>query len=107
MLENVKRISKKVPFNALSSKQDLLLTKSLKTGMVENFEYSNFENFKTPNWSLCWELSYPLSAYSYCRSVIRPTGWVWVWVWGVGVFGDDVRECYDPVLVVPNCWELV
>jgi len=22
-------------------------------------------------------------------------------------YGDDVRGCYDPVLVVPNCWELV
>ncbi len=29
--------------------------------------------------------------------VIRPTGWG----------GDDVRGCYDPVSVVPNCWELV
>jgi len=25
--------------------------------MVDNFEYGNFENFKTPNRSLCWELS--------------------------------------------------
>jgi len=21
--------------------------------------------------------------------------------------GDDVRGCYDPILVVANCWELV
>jgi hypothetical protein len=66
-------------------------------GMVDNFKYGNFENFKTPNRSLSWELSSPLPAYSYCRSVIRPTGW--------GC--DDVRGCYDPVLVVLNCWELV
>ncbi len=37
-------------------------------GMVDNLEYSNFENFKTPNRSLCWEISSPLSAYSHCRS---------------------------------------
>jgi len=34
-------------------------------GMVDNLEYSNFENFKTPNRSLCWEISSPLSAYSH------------------------------------------
>ncbi len=52
--------------------------------MVDNFEYGNFENLKTPNRSLCWELSSPLSASSYCRSVIRPTGWGWGCGWGVG-----------------------
>jgi len=45
------------------------------SGIVDNFEYGNFENLtsrlgKTPNRSLCWELSAPLSAYSYCRSVL-------------------------------------
>ena len=43
---------------------------------------------------------------------MRLTGWGGVWggVWGEGGVGegdDDVRGCYDPVLVVPNLLELV
>ncbi len=44
------------------------------------------KKFKTPNRSLCWECSSPLSAFSYCRSVIRPTGWGGG-VWGVMMLG--------------------
>ncbi len=34
-------------------------------------------------------------------------GGVWVGCGVGGGGGDDVRGCYDPVLVVPHCWELV
>jgi len=41
--------------------------------MVDNFEYGYFENLTLRlrhQTGLCWELSSPLSEYSYCRSVL-------------------------------------
>ncbi len=39
-------------------------------GLVDNFEYGNFENLTLKKFLESGELSSPLSTYSYCRSVL-------------------------------------
>jgi len=72
--------------------------------MADNFEYSNFENLTSTlrhQTGLCVGNLVP-----HFQHIVTV---------GCGCGGhvgcvfvcDDVGECYDPVLVVPNCWELV